>query len=63
MIVFWIDIDVLLVKEEINFFFVFKYEGYMYVCGYDGYMVMFLGLIDFIIEYIEEFIYNVVLIY
>lgn len=40
-----VDMDVLLIYEVMGFEYVFKNEGVMYVCGYDGYMVMFLGVV------------------
>lgn len=37
--------DVLLIEEENMFVFVLVYKGVMYVCGYDGYMVILLGVV------------------
>lgn len=46
----WVDMDVLLILEEIGLDYVLKIEGVMYVCGYDGYMLMFLGVVKYLVE-------------
>lgn len=40
-----VDIDGLLIIEEIGYEFVFIYEGMMYVCGYDVYIIIGLGFL------------------
>lgn len=45
-----IDIDVLLIIEEIGLFFVLKYFGNMYVCGYDLYMSIVFGVLMYFVS-------------
>lgn len=45
VLVIWVDMDVLLVMEENEVDYCFFYFGKMYVCGYDGYMAIVLGIV------------------
>lgn len=47
---YWIDIDVLLVIENMGLLFVLIYLGVMYVCGYDIYMLVVLGILSYFVE-------------
>lgn len=45
------DIDVLFILEEINFLYKLKIDGKMYVCGYDFYIVVILGVVYLVKKY------------
>lgn len=46
----WVDMDVLLIFEVIGVDYVLIKEGVMYVCGYDGYIIMLLGVVKYLLE-------------
>lgn len=54
---FCVDMDVLLIIEVINFFYCLSVEGKFYGCGYDGYSMMFLGVV---LELVQDFVFNCV---
>lgn len=56
---FCVDMDVFLIEEEIGFEFLLIYKGCMYVCGYDGYIVMLLGVVKILNENRDKFKGNV----
>lgn len=45
MVMLCLDIDVLFILEELGVFFSFEWEGVMYVCGYDFYFLVVLGVV------------------
>lgn len=51
-----VDMDVLLIIEESRCIFKLIYDGKMYVCGYDGYIVGFFGVGMILNELKDEFL-------
>lgn len=45
----WVDMDVLLIVEVMGFGYSSCYGGCMYVCGYDGYIVMLFGVVCYLV--------------
>lgn len=65
IIVFRVDIDVLLIYEENDIDFKSKNDNVMYVCGYDGYMIVFMFFVKRCKVLYDKFelFYNVVFIF
>lgn len=51
MILLCVDIDVLELLDVIGVVYVFKNLGFNYVCGYDGYVVVLLGVVKVFKKY------------
>lgn len=51
MILLCVDIDVLELLDVIGIVYVFKNLGFNYVCGYDGYVVVLLGVVKVFKKY------------
>lgn len=54
IVVIWVDMDVFFIYEENEFDFIFIYKGVMYVCGYDGYIVILFGVVYKLVEEREK---------
>lgn len=63
IIVLRVDFDVLFVEELNDVFYKFKNLGCMYVCGYDGYIVILFIVVEILDEYKYLLEGNVVLIF
>lgn len=50
IVVIRVDIDVLFIIEEFNYFYKFINIGKMYVCGYDVYIVILLGICNILFK-------------
>lgn len=46
-----VDIDVLLIYEDLGLVYVSQIQGLMYVCGYDGYIVILLFVVYYLVYY------------
>lgn len=50
-----VDMDVLLIEEIIGLFWVSMVSGKMYVCGYDGYIIILLVVVKYIVLLVCQF--------